>query len=534
MGTMKRKMRQLSTALLAGLLLASTAPPTAVRADNEETNEKEVYVGTTHIKNPSQPKQWEETWVGEYVYFGKYEGKPVRYRVLAPDTERFGQRTLFLDCETVLYQAPFDIDDIPNEGAKKANEWAYSDIRKGLNGEDFLMKPNGFTDAERSAIIESYAPDLAGDKVFLLSISEMVDPAYGYVVDIGYNSYLPSVKENAFAWWLRSASPEGDNAATRVNSDGGIDYWYERVGMTHGVSPAFNVDLDRVLFSSPIPGTLTDYKLTLIDPKMDLNPPVPQEVQVDGRTVSVECTATGENGTNATRISALITDREMVRGNSNAQILQYTEVVMEGPLYGEANIRRKGSFTLAPEVGGTWGQDFYVYLFAEQINGPYETDYASGPIAICPAAGWTGEALITRPTEAPTEEPTEAPTEELTEEWTEEATEESTEETTEESTEEPTEESTEAPTEEATEAPTEEPTEAFTEEPTEAPTEATTIAPTETPTKPPAATDAAPSEQKSNDNLSALIFWGVIVLAEFVILIAVVKHIRKKRDEDAG
>ena len=118
-------------------------------------------LGTRAIKNPEAPGNADSPWTGSYVYYGQYEvGEgdnktwiPVRYRVLDPDTDRFSEEdesgktahTMLLDCDSVLYQAKFDEDGEANTGAQKPNEWEFSDVKKGLNGDKFLDKENVFT-----------------------------------------------------------------------------------------------------------------------------------------------------------------------------------------------------------------------------------------------------------------------------------------------------------------------------------------------------------------------------------------------------
>ncbi len=54
-----------------------------------------------------KPADKDTAWTGSYVWYGNYEGNPVRYRVLYPHSTEYGGDTMLLDCDTVLYSAVF-------------------------------------------------------------------------------------------------------------------------------------------------------------------------------------------------------------------------------------------------------------------------------------------------------------------------------------------------------------------------------------------------------------------------------------------
>lgn len=137
-------------------------------------------LGTGIIANPTAPTASTDTWKGSYVYFGTYDGNPVKYRVLDNNTSVFGGTTMLLDCDSILWagsdpSSAFDDD---------SNDWANSNIRTYLN-KTFLT--SNFSPAEHSAIagstksakdstdgngwdgVLSYAP-LSTDKIFFLDV----------------------------------------------------------------------------------------------------------------------------------------------------------------------------------------------------------------------------------------------------------------------------------------------------------------------------------------------------------------------------
>lgn len=112
-------------------------------------------LGTSVIADPTAPANDTNAWKGSYVYFGNYDGSPVKYRVLDASTTKFGGTTMFLDCDSILYYTPFDNDGTANEDGKKANDWSISDVKNSLNGDGFLNKAGVFTTAEKNAIAAS-------------------------------------------------------------------------------------------------------------------------------------------------------------------------------------------------------------------------------------------------------------------------------------------------------------------------------------------------------------------------------------------
>ena len=66
-------------------------------------------LGTSVIADPIDPgNDTEKAWAGSYVYYGNYNGSPVKYRVLDASTTKFGGTTMLLDCDSILYAQMFD------------------------------------------------------------------------------------------------------------------------------------------------------------------------------------------------------------------------------------------------------------------------------------------------------------------------------------------------------------------------------------------------------------------------------------------
>ena len=409
----------LALAMVSGTLPGRPFVMTA-RAESAASEKTITGLGTGAITNPVQPANTTDGWKGSYVYYGKYDGtNPTRYRVLDMASDKFGVTggSLFLDCDSTLYKAAFDNDGIANNGESKPNEWAYSDVKAGLNGGSFLTKTGNFTDVERNAIagitvkthplvqgseagqvtewtanaFKSYTP-LTGEQIFLLDAEDASNIAYGYsTADTGVeNRKKKDSNGDDSWWWLRSPySIDYDDCAGKVGDDGG-EYnggavYYDDGIYSLGVSPAFNVNLSSVIFSSLIssessigqPGA--EYKLTLKDGGLSVSVAGAVTKDADNKvsipyTITDSCTCA-----DPTQISVVVTDGTWTEnGWSGATTFQYTKLGVDS-----FDLTGTGTFTLdGSKFSGVWGTDYHVYILAEDVNGDKETDYASTPVEI--------------------------------------------------------------------------------------------------------------------------------------------------------
>jgi len=410
--------RILSYILCMALVLSGLMVP--AKQVKAETVKIIAGLGTSMIKDPSVPTKNSTVWTGDYVYFGIYEGMLVKYRVLDACTTDYSAdgktQTMLLDCNRVLYNTQFDEDGKSNADGKNINDWSVSDINSSLNGSDFLEKAGVFTDAERDAIAESTIGShplttdgttgvavteemqetyenyvaLTEDKVFLLDVEDVCNEAYGYTMGYYDDVYrvlrgtgVRAKKDRSnleSSYWLRSARENVDVGSVYATKDSDmyndIGRYSANYATPPGVSPAFNVDLDSVLFSSVVSETNsnggTSYKLTLIDSKMTI---AAKGVTKSGNTITIPYTLGGSNKANATQVSVLVLDKKYTAGNTNkANILDYQNFSVNGSSV---------TYTLPSALSGkTAGSDYYIYLLAEDVNGDRENDYASTPVEL--------------------------------------------------------------------------------------------------------------------------------------------------------
>ena len=177
-------------------------------------------------------------------------------------------------------------------------------------------------------------------------------------------------------WWLRSPGRVYDVAAY-VTGYGSVDYTGWKVYKEYGVRPAFNLNLDSVLFASAAVGgkpdgglqpvsqnyTGNEWKLTLYDSKRNNFSRTTWEVSTSTKGGTVEISYTdAKTGANE-YISALIFDdvsNVIYYGRSNAPLTEND---------GTAQITIPAGF-----AEGTYTMS----VFNEQYNGDCKTDLASG------------------------------------------------------------------------------------------------------------------------------------------------------------
>ncbi len=280
----KTKPRGIMMACLISVMILISFPTAMGESEASiargEKNPDNTWLGTAGLSDPDIPADKDAPWSGSYVYFGTYDGSPIKFRMLAKDATAYTSgKALFLDSDESLFVDHFDHTE-PYSGS-----WDESDIRSILNG-PFL---DGFTAPEQAAIAVSSgnggrswpedspeartygAPVAVNDRVFLLDVSDVTNAAYGYAPDRGWNIWVipkhtvPNrVKGGMFNyWWLRSSAADDAACVGDVNCGGllnliGAEYYMD-------VAPALNLDQASILFATQTGAGADEFKLTLID-----------------------------------------------------------------------------------------------------------------------------------------------------------------------------------------------------------------------------------------------------------------------------
>ncbi len=328
-----------------------------------------------------------------WVYYGKYSGSPVMWRVLESNNDYDSttggtQSSLFLLSEYILDSSNimFDNDGSPNAGQTYPKEWQHSDAQTWCTS---FASTTNFSAAELAAVAETNKSDsavgefgtsnLINDKVFFLSAEEVQSSAYGFTDNTKMIAKIGSSTGSADEWRLRSSHATYPNAAGIVAPSGGVAY--DVVSNSYAARPAFNLNLSSVLFSSASAGgkssgtvgaaalnlvsstTPTDWKLTLADSSRSFAvTDATAQTVAQGATASISYTG-ATVGTNE-YVSAMIVD------DSN-NILYYGRI-KAATAAGDA-----GATADITIPAGLAAGNYTLKLFSEQYNGDKKTDYAS-------------------------------------------------------------------------------------------------------------------------------------------------------------
>ena len=336
---------------------------------------KAIQLGTSGISGYDTAK------VGtgyDYIYMGSYNSSPVKWRVLDDQTNT-GATGLFLLSEDLLGSG--GRGDVYFDGTSPySNAWQGSDAQAWCN----TFESSNLNSLELAAILATTKSDdaftssthnvsfaastniLNSDQVFFLSAEEAVNSEYGFTDDA---ARIANYGNSAGVWWLRS--PYADFTSSTGLVDGYGRVYDGGVGLGWAARPAFNLNLNSVLFTSAAvdrkpDGGLTpiseytgnEWKLTLLDNSRSF---AVTEKAVSGDpgdtlTLHYNGATTGANE----YISVIVAD------NNGAQY--YGRVAQPTAENGTVEIKIPSG--LAPG-------SYILKIFSEQYNGDYKTDYAS-------------------------------------------------------------------------------------------------------------------------------------------------------------
>lgn len=411
------------------------------------------YTPVTVPGSPVNDKVYTDSDGTKFVYLSKtkqyYRVDPIKWRVLdnAHDYNRDAAegaadttKSLFLasdqNLEVFQYHTDYEVvtwekstmrswlngyNEKENNGDNAGMDWEQAGKDKGIDYSSNSFIGSAFSDSERSAIVTTAVvnktdgngnnpnpayPTPGGedtqDRVFLLSITEITNPAYGFAdhykkddtrvsTNTAYTaaggksgSDISGVGEGD-SWWLRSPGDFTYNASF-VIYNGAVDRLGDFATYAYStVRPAFNLNQSSVLFTSAAKGgksstidagdktnlskntdfdSLADndgYKLTLLDSSREFAAAETEKRAAQGQQIEFAY-SNAKTGANE-YISAMITD-------ANGDVIYYGQ--LENPADGEEN--GTVSLTVPSDIAGG---EYTLKLFNEQINGDYKTDFSS-------------------------------------------------------------------------------------------------------------------------------------------------------------
>ena len=374
--------KRLTAILLCLCMIFTLMPATVFAADAG----KAIQLGMGSVSG------WDSAAGYDYIYYGNWTAPdgnttsgPIRWRVLDDQTNT-GNEGLFLLSDTLLGAGTSG--DVRFNGFSDGNTWQGSDAQDWC--ETFYN--DSFSDGEQGAVLATTKSDgaftsstnslsfavydniLNGDKVFFLSAEEAENSAYGFNDD---SARIANYGESAGVWWVRSLYATTDIVAGAVHSLGNVsDHYF--VSDYCAARPAFNLDLNSVLFTSAAENgkasgdvgadaltevariaSIAEWKLTLLDSRRGFSV---DNTTIDGSTITISYkdASVGEHE----YVSAVIMDEK----NNITYYGRLVNVTSEEQASGTVEITLPASFDSKTDS---------LYLFSEQYNGDYKTDYAS-------------------------------------------------------------------------------------------------------------------------------------------------------------
>lgn len=320
----------------------------------------------------------------DYIYYGSYEGSPIKWRVLDHQTNT-GEPGYFLLSEELLGSeyyggVYFSYDGVSTWQGSYAQSWCKKFAENSFTEDE---KNNVMTVSKKEAreyeandIVGFLESELINEQVFFLSAYEARNPSYGFT---GNETRVAKWKYDSRAWWwIRSYFSL--NGMGFIDTDGRMAYGdfldKDALKQRRPARPAFNLDGSDILFLSNAKGGKAD---TETDPDLAAIP---------------------EHGSGEWKL----TIHDSTRTNFSARTLGYTDVAAGSDIrVGYSGARKGSNEYVSVIIADAQGQNLYygriaedsesgeaavavpyslpvgkytLKVYSEQYNGDYRTDYA--------------------------------------------------------------------------------------------------------------------------------------------------------------
>ena len=356
--------KRILSILLCLCMAACMLPTVAFAADTG----KAIQLGTNALNKKVN------TATAPTVYFGQDHGNnPAAWRVIGYDgsdvTSAQGDMTLL---------AAGNMGETAFNSVDSSSEYASSDLKTAIDALAGKLTTKENTAVKKRTLTSG---DYTGENTDCVA-GKQVDNAVFWPLSTAeasaVNNDLRIVNKEypgwaMYYWWLRSPG-ESPFSAAFVHGSGAVCYYGEHYALVeYGVRPAFNLNLNSVLFTSAAVGGKPDggltavpeysgneWNLTLLDSSRNF---AVTKKTVSGDTITFSY-SNAQTGTNE-YISVIIKD--------NGEITHYGRILHLGGTTGGAS----GTASLTLPAGITLDNDTKLYVFNEQYNGDKKTDYAS-------------------------------------------------------------------------------------------------------------------------------------------------------------
>lgn len=311
--------------------------------------------------------------LGSKIYFAS-KGTPIEWHAMSSDNP----------AESPTSTITLLADDVVEKSGTKAISydddsyvWVDSKLCEWLNNTDVANGFIGsrFTAKEQEVINDNY--DSTGKKIAIPSIEEVEGSDNWFSSNDDRKVSSVTESSSPFWWFLRSPGSNVSNAAS-VENDGNVySVGYFVFNLDGSARPAFNLNLSSVLFSSASGESksntfavtsdgsgISSWKLTLKGTDSTLNPTKANgnaklQPGYSAETLTINHSV-ATTLTDATQVSAMLTD-------SDGTVLYYGKI--------NGTTSATNSSVTIPE--GLAVGNYSLYIFAEDVNGNTETDYAS-------------------------------------------------------------------------------------------------------------------------------------------------------------
>ena len=337
-----------------------------------------------------------------YVYFGQWKGEPIKWRVLAePQNTYDGTSGFLLMADEIVDVVRFgkDADDYRWIGSL-AKEWcdntfyngAFSDLERAriaaapeTNDRGIVWRseerPNTPDNITSGPLYQEYINILNGDHIFFPSWLDLFNTAYGFAPDGTDFSAARQTRMVArydygntkvSMYWLRSYTFDGDyHYAGMINQEGA--YAEHVPDAPSGARPMLylNTARNKIFFASAAAGGKSadgmDGGLTAV-PSLEVDE-WKLTLKDDSRDGSFQITGVYSSGDYLylDYVGAQTGENEYISGHISDRGLTH---------YGRLAKVTDGSGTV--KIAKSSIPDGFLYVYNEQYNGDYRTDYAGG------------------------------------------------------------------------------------------------------------------------------------------------------------
>ena len=321
----------------------------------------------------------------DYIYYGGYDGSPIKWRVLDNQTNT-GEPGYFLLSEELLGSeyyggVYFSYDGIDTWQGSYAQSWCGEFAKNSFTEDEknyvMTVSKKEAREYEANDIVGFLESELINEQVFFLSAYEARNPSYGFT---GNETRVAKWKYDSRAWWwIRSYFSL--NGMGYIDTDGRMAYGdildKDALKQKRPARPAFNLDGSDILFLSNAKGGKAD---TETDPDLAAIP---------------------EHGSGEWKL----TIHDSTRTNFSARTLGNTDVAAGSDIrVGYSGARKGSNEYVSVIIADEQGQNLYygriaedsesgeaaaavpyslpvgkytLKVYSEQYNGDYRTDYAS-------------------------------------------------------------------------------------------------------------------------------------------------------------